>query len=111
VYVTVGRVHATTVRVHATIGQVSGIVGRVLGTVGRAPITVGRRRGEIVEEYHTCLMPYRAIPGQCSPVSHAGRCSPQRSSSTAGRSNLCAAPGASTFDGVDTVDDPRRSHP
>jgi hypothetical protein len=32
-----------------------------------------------------------------------------RSSSTAGRSDLCAAPGASTSGGVDTVDDLQRS--
>jgi hypothetical protein len=53
-YITIGRVHATTDRLHATIG-------RVPVTIGRVPRTVGRRRG-IVEEYYTCLTPYRAIP-------------------------------------------------
>jgi hypothetical protein len=46
-----------------------------------------------------------------SPISHAGRCSPLWSSSAVGRPDLCATPGASTFSGVDTVDDPRQSHP
>jgi hypothetical protein len=39
-----------------------------------------------------------------SPVGDAGRCSPVRSSSAAGRPDLCVAPGASTSDDVDTMD-------
>jgi hypothetical protein len=44
-----------------------------------------------------------------SPIGHAGRHSPLWSSSVACWPDLCAAPGASTFGGVDTVDDLRLS--
>jgi hypothetical protein len=46
--------------------------------------------------------------GRCpttSPIGHAGRCSHLWSSSAAGQPDLCTTPGASTFNGVDTVDD------
>jgi hypothetical protein len=53
---------ACNIRVHATIGRVSVTFGRVPGTIGRVPVTVGSSRGQIVVEYHICLMPYRAGP-------------------------------------------------
>jgi hypothetical protein len=40
-----------------------------------------------------------------SPVGHAGRRSPLRSSSVVGRPNLCATHGASTSDDMDTMDE------
>jgi hypothetical protein len=44
-----------------------------------------------------------------SPISDASRCSPVRSSSAAGRPDLCVTPDASTSGSVETVDDPQRS--
>jgi hypothetical protein len=57
-----GSVPATTGRVHATTGRVYATIGRMSETVGRVTVTVGWRRGEIVAEYHICLMTYKAKP-------------------------------------------------
>jgi hypothetical protein len=61
------------------------------------------------------LAPFRCGPvsggggARCpaaSPIGHAGRLSPLRSPSIAGRPDFCITPGASTSGGVATVDDP-----